>query len=174
MSGARLRPWRASDADVVWGTILADAQVARQFPESQGPDRIAEYLLAPGRDDRVGFAIVDAHDAVVGGVAAQVNHRMRSAWVSYWLTAPARGSGLATRALLGLCAWLVARGTHRLELGHRLNNPASQRVAERAGFVREGVLREELEYDGFRYDTALMSRLPSDPVPDTEPLPGLD
>lgn len=40
--------------------------------------------------------------------------------------------------------------------------------------MREGVLREELEYDGLRYDTALMSRLPSDPVPHTEPLPGLD
>lgn len=35
-------------------------------------------------------------------------------------------------------------------------------------------MREELEYDGVRYDTALMSRLVSDPVPPTATLPGLE
>ena len=79
----------------------------------------------------------------------------------------------AAGATVALSDWLFAQGLHRLELAHRLNNPASQRVAERSGFIREGIMREELEYDGVRYDTALMSRLPSDPAPAVAPLTGL-
>lgn len=68
---------------------------------------------------------------------------------------------------------VVLGGVHRLELAHRLTNVPARSVAERAGFIPEGIMRSEVEFDGVRYDTALMSRLVTDPAPDTEPLPGL-
>ena len=46
-----------------------------------------------------------------------------------------------------------------------LDNPASIRVAEKAGDVREGVLRSLHLKQDRRGDTALYSRLPSDPEP---------
>jgi len=50
-----------------------------------------------------------------------------------------RGRGYATRALRLIVAWAFDAGFARLELGVKIDNPASLRVAERAGFVREGV-----------------------------------
>lgn len=174
MSGHRLRHWRADDAHVLLAAVAGDIDIARQLPTLETvSDAHAHIAKTSGDDDRVAFAIVDGEDAVVGGIAAVLNRTMRTAWVSYWLLEHGRGQGLATRATVALSEWLFEHNIHRLELAHRLNNPASQRVAERAGFVREGIMREELEYDGVRYDTALMSRLPGDPTPDVEPLPGL-
>jgi RimJ/RimL family protein N-acetyltransferase len=45
------------------------------------------------------------------------------------------------------------------------DNTASLRVAEKAGFVREGVLRSHLLHpDGRRRDSVMYSRLPGDPA----------
>ncbi|MDP9850090.1 GNAT family N-acetyltransferase [Streptosporangium lutulentum] len=53
-----------------------------------------------------------------------------------------RGRGYAPEAVRGLAARVFATTTlHRIELRANLDNTASLRVAEKAGFVREGVLR---------------------------------
>jgi RimJ/RimL family protein N-acetyltransferase len=170
----RLRAWRADDAQVLMDAAAGDIDIARQLPPLETiSDAHAHIAKTAGNDDRVAFAIVNGDDVVVGGIAAALNLTMRTAWVSYWLLTSGRGVGLATRATVALADWLFAQNIHRLEPAHRLNNPASQRVAERAGFIREGIMRDELEYDGVRYDTALMSRLPHDPAPAVTPLPGL-
>jgi len=56
-----------------------------------------------------------------------------------------RGRGFTSRALRLLSAWAFAEaGFDRLELGAKTDNVASQRAAEAAGFVREGVWRSRL------------------------------
>jgi RimJ/RimL family protein N-acetyltransferase len=50
----------------------------------------------------------------------------------------------------------------RLQLVTDVENVASQRVAERAGFLREGVLRQALEVKGRRSDCVMFSLLPTD------------
>ncbi|WFR66232.1 GNAT family protein [Curtobacterium flaccumfaciens] len=52
------------------------------------------------------------------------------------------GAGLATRAVAAAADEAFASGLHRLELGHRTNNPASCAVATRCGFAAEGIERE--------------------------------
>lgn len=169
-----LRPWRPGDAAELFAAS-SDPEIARQLPpfetEAQARAHIAKLA---GSDDVVAFVNSDGTEAVLGGVMARLNRTMRTAWVSYWLVPEARGLGLASRGTVGLADWLFGNGVHRLELGHRLNSPDSRKVADRAGFIQEGIMREELEYDGVRYDTALMSRLVSDPVPPTATLPGLE
>ncbi len=59
-------------------------------------------------------------------------------------------------------------GLERLELGHRVNNPASAAVAEAAGFVREGVERGKFLIAGARVDVTTYGRLVTDPMPATE------
>ena len=66
---------------------------------------------------------------------------------------------------------LTSGGLYRLELGHRLNNPASRGVALAAGFIQEGIEREKFLIDGQRIDVVTYGRLASDPIPRTEPLP---
>lgn len=174
MSSHRLRPWHPEDAQELFDAT-ADPEIARQLPpfDTEASARAHIAKLA-GSDDVVTFVISDETEVVLGGVMAQLNRPMRAAWVSYWLVPQARGLGLASRGTVALANWLFAQGIHRLELGLRLNNPDSRKVADRAGFIQEGIMREELEYDGVRYDTALLSRLVTDPVPSTEALPGLE
>ena len=59
-----------------------------------------------------------------------------SAELAYWVRPEARGRGLATAALTHLTALARGRGFTHLWLEIRPDNTASQRVAERAGFVR--------------------------------------
>lgn len=83
--------------------------------------------------------------------------------VGYWLLPEARGKGLATRAvqLVGLWA-LRDLALARLALLTEPSNLWSQRLAERSGFQREGVLRSYAEIDGRKVDYVVFSLLPSD------------
>lgn len=60
----------------------------------------------------------------------------------YWLAPEARGRGAATRALRLVTDWtLRTTDAVRLDLYTMVGNDASERVAERAGYEREAVLR---------------------------------
>ncbi|HEY1594976.1 MAG TPA: GNAT family N-acetyltransferase [Thermoleophilaceae bacterium] len=83
--------------------------------------------------------------------------------VGYWLAAPARGRGLTTRALRLLCAWgFEELALARIQLHTLPGNVASERVAERAGFTREGLLRSFTEMKGKRVDITMFSLLPGE------------
>jgi RimJ/RimL family protein N-acetyltransferase len=111
------------------------------------------------------FCIVELpRDALVGGLNLRLMAH-ETAEVSYFLAARARGRGLATRAV-GLAArWAFGElGLARLELRAHPANEASHRVAERAGFRREGVERASRAWpDGSRFDSVVYSLLPGDP-----------
>ncbi|HET9937562.1 MAG TPA: GNAT family protein, partial [Gaiella sp.] len=75
----------------------------------------------------------------------------------------ARCRGIAVRAIGLLTDWcLGALGVARVELRIDVVNEPSLRVAERLGFVRDGVLRSMHFKDGRRTDLAVYSRLPGD------------
>ncbi|SDJ98637.1 Acetyltransferase (GNAT) domain-containing protein [Actinopolyspora mzabensis] len=74
-----------------------------------------------------------------------------------------RGRGAATRTLRLLARWVFDHLTlARLELTCAPDNTASQRVAERCGFVREGVLRSHMCFQGGRRDSVMSSLLPGE------------
>jgi RimJ/RimL family protein N-acetyltransferase len=108
-----------------------------------------------GAEEVLGHMTVDA-----------VDRRHATGWVSYWTAAAARGRGVASRACRALSRWAFDEaGLFRLELGHRVNNPASCRVATGAGYLVEGRERQKLAYDGVRHDVELHARLATDPDP---------
>jgi RimJ/RimL family protein N-acetyltransferase len=80
------------------------------------------------------------------------------------MAATARGRGVCTRALRLLSRHaLDDLGLQRLQLVADPDNVASQRVAEKAGFRREGVLRAHLRHpDGRIRDSVMFSLLPGD------------
>jgi RimJ/RimL family protein N-acetyltransferase len=71
-----------------------------------------------------------------------------------------------TRALRLLCRYAFEElALERLELFTDPDNPASQRVAGKVGFQREGILRSHLPHpDGRRRDSVMFSLLPDDPA----------
>jgi RimJ/RimL family protein N-acetyltransferase len=82
--------------------------------------------------------------------------------IGYWLLESSRGRGIATRVARLLAEHVLANGIERVEAVARIENVASQRVLERAGFTREGVLRSLLRHDGRRCDAVLYSLLPGE------------
>jgi len=90
-----------------------------------------------------------------------------SAQVGYWTVAAARGRAVAARAVDAACRWaFTAIPLDRVELCHAVENAASGRVAEKAGFRLEGRLRRSFRYgDGVRHDEFVWGRLAEDPPP---------
>jgi RimJ/RimL family protein N-acetyltransferase len=135
-------------------------------PWEEGFERtwLEGYEQAP-EGTRAAFAIVDEGSEEFIGFAAlvRIDQDAREAEAGYIVSPRARGRGLAARALGLLTEWaLDGLALERVELRITPDNLASIRVAERCGYVREGVLRSVHFKQGERSDLAVYSRLPSD------------
>jgi RimJ/RimL family protein N-acetyltransferase len=169
-----LRPWRQDEATAVV-TACSDDATARFIPDIPVPyaEADARQWLASREPDRLAgreltLAIADTRsDEPLGAIAARVDPDRRSANVGYWLTPSARGRGHMTGAMRLFCAWLIQTfGLGRIELTTDPENLASQRVAQRCGFQREGHLRAHL-YDprtGDRRDSLIWGLVPDELV----------
>ncbi|CAM5342761.1 hypothetical protein STANM309S_04110 [Streptomyces tanashiensis] len=68
-----------------------------------------------------------------------------SAEIVYWMLPSARGGGVVAEATKRVSEWaLKDLGVHRLRLCHSVANPASCRVADKAGYTLEGTMRSAL------------------------------
>jgi len=111
------------------------------------------------------FSICDPDGVVVGHIWVNVGGSSEGT-VGYWLLPEARGRGFATRSVRLISRWALGDlRLARLSLHTEPDNERSQRVAERSGFVREGVLRSYKEQGGRRIDCVIFSLLPSDLIP---------
>jgi RimJ/RimL family protein N-acetyltransferase len=162
-----LRELREDDRAVVLAT-MRDAVVARWLNMPARPsDRDFDSLLRVARDgrasgDRIDYTVTESGDDVsLGAVIASRRHRDNYE-VAYLARAEGRGRGLMTHAVRLLCDWLLEEGVGRIELRTHPENEASQRLAERAGFQREGVERKSIWLHSERVDAIVWSLLPTD------------
>jgi len=164
----RLRPWRETDVPAMvraFGDPLMQRFSWRTAPftEADACKHLAAQEQARLRGDELTLALVepDDHDVVLGAVSlSHVHLDQGCAAIGYWLTPEARGRGAATRAVRLLARWAFAElGLARLELTCGPDNEASQHVAERCGFSREGLLRSHVLFQGARRDSVLYSLL---------------
>jgi RimJ/RimL family protein N-acetyltransferase len=93
-----------------------------------------------------------------------LNSHVYRATMGYWIAAPDRGHGVCSRALRLLSRHaLDDLEVQRVDLITDPDNIASQRVAEKVGFQREGVLRAHLRHpDGRVRDSVMFSLLPGE------------
>jgi len=105
------------------------------------------------------FAILGADGRFLGGCGLnQINRIHRFANLGYWVRTSATGQGVATVAVRQVAEFAFANtDLVRLEIVCAVGNDASQRVAERAGAVREGVLRHRLLVHGQPVDAVMYS-----------------
>jgi RimJ/RimL family protein N-acetyltransferase len=161
-------------ADVTAQVAGEDPEQARRFgwhPKRSTPATVTAAIeawqaqWAAGGPKRA-FAVRElAGGALAGGCELRMESDGR-ATMSYWIFPPFRGLGLATRAVRLATAWAFAElDMGRVELHIEADNDASHAVARRAGFSREGVLRDHTSVGGRRADMVSWSRLPSDPDP---------
>ncbi len=170
----RLRPPARDDIDVI----------TRECQDPEIP-RFTRITSPYGREDAVRFVEEAAHawvdgtsaafvitgaagDEVLGSVGLMRIHEERVvAEIGYWVGAGARRRGIATRAVRMVAGWAVRDlGIARVELMTRVENTASQGVAARAGFTREGLLRSYATLGCGLADVVMFSLLPGDLDPD--------
>ena len=92
------------------------------------------------------FVIVGEGGCLLGGCGInQINPMNRFANLGYWVRSSATGSGVAPAAVREVAAYAF-RETDliRLEIVIAVGNTRSERVAEKVGAVREGVLRSRV------------------------------
>jgi RimJ/RimL family protein N-acetyltransferase len=146
----------ANDPDVVRFT---------RVPSARGDGFASGWVdrYVSGWDDgsRAGFAILSADDAFLGMVGiVELDLAGRQCEIGYMVAPAARGQGVAGRALRLVSAWALGPlGLERVELRISADNEPSLRVAERLGFVREGVLRSLHLKDDVRSDVVIYSLL---------------
>ncbi len=165
-----LRPWREDDLTAVW-TARQDPLLRRWNHSGADTPEEVERLLARwadwGEGDHASFAVVSG-PVLLGSVSLHsIDLPQGDAEIGYWTVAAARGRGVAARATVAVCSWAFATlELDRIQLFHAVENPASGRVAAKAGFTLEARLRRSHRYgDGVRHDELLWSRLSDDPTP---------
>ena len=167
--GIRLRLWRMKDASAVVAACQ-DTAISYWIPWVPNPyskkdaERFLRGCLESG-DERWPFAIEDAGTGeLLGSIDMYLNGERYRGHIGYWVAEPARGRGVCTHALRLLARWaLESLELQRVELITDPQNTASQRVAEKVGFVREGILRAHLRHpDGRRRDSVMFSLLPGE------------
>jgi RimJ/RimL family protein N-acetyltransferase len=149
--------------------IVADPDALRftRIPEPPPPGFAATWLERyRGHTERVGFAIEEDNSFLGLALAPDIDREGRQLELGYIVHPDARGRGVATEALILLTRWAFEElGALRAYLYINVENVPSLRVAERAGYVREGLLRSLHLKRDLRGDTELWSRLPDDPEP---------
>jgi len=149
-----VRDWRPEDATAVaryannrriW-LNLRDA-----FPHPY-THRDAEAFIqgVMGMNPPTVFAIAHGDEAIgsIGLVPGRDVHRF-TAELGYWLAEPFWGRGIATEAVRIVTAHALEElGMVRVFAEPYTTNPASARVLEKAGFLREGILRAAAFKDG--------------------------
>jgi len=168
-----LRPW-GEDGDVE--AIVeacndrAVAEFLDQIPSPYTEDDARRYIAHSRqgwRDGAVADFAITAGGRAVGSIGVRYYGEpdQGTAEVGSWVAAEARGRGLCTRALRLVASWVLAQpDIERLQLRADVRNVPSNRVAENAGFIREGVLRAS-RYNarlGRRVDFVIYSLLPGE------------
>ena len=160
-----LRPFRLEDAPAV-AAACRDPDIPRftHVPDNYSESDAREFIAAtlrPEREER-SFAIVDTAGTLLGAIGFRTPNP-GTGEIGYWLAADARGRGAATRAVRLICEWAFGElGLVRMQLLTHPENAPSQKLAERCGFRREGVLRAWADMKEGRVDLVMYSLLPGE------------
>ena len=160
-----LREWREDDIERLpalandWD-IAGNMRDSFPYPyERKNAEIWVRFNLAKARPEN--FAIeVDGELAGAVGCLVLDGERRGCAEVGYWIARKFWGRGLATAACRALTEYLFERcDLRRLEAHAHGGNLASQRVLEKSGFRREGILRAAVIKGGEVRDVHLFGKL---------------
>ena len=149
----------AQDADIQRWTAIPSpylAEHARTFTEELAPKGWANGSILT-------FALFLPEGEELVGMLSLTMHSLSMAEIGFWGTKEHRGNGYVTEAVVEVSRWAFTQlSVDRVEWRAEVGNSASRAVAERAGFVIEGVLRSAIIHQGVRRDSWVGALLPSD------------
>ena len=170
-TGFVLRPLSESDYEAArasrehpetaeWVNALPEADGARMIRLVESRRRAGRLLHLAIADDENGSYLGEIVLFLRTPEAGEVG----IGEIAYVVAPAARGRGFASAAVRALSAWAFSElKLERLQLSIRPDNVASRRVAEKAGYAYEGILRSTKLIRGRRVDAAVYSLLPDEP-----------
>ena len=160
-----VRSWRTSDAESLLRhannrNIWLNLRDAFPYPYTKHDAR-AYIRSVRDRTPETTFAIAVDEEAVGSiGFVLRTDVERVSAEIGYWLAEPFWGRGIATEALVALTQYaIVTHGLTRIYALPFAWNLASCRVLEKAGYVREAILRSSSVKYGNARDQALYAKI---------------
>jgi RimJ/RimL family protein N-acetyltransferase len=166
-----LRAWRLSDVAALTAACQ-DPEIPRwtvvpsPYTEQHARDFIAGCAEDRAAGRELALAVVDSNDKLLGAIGlGRFDWEDGKAEIGYWIAREARRRAVGARATRLLAGWaLTELGMERVELLANPENEGSQRLAERAGFAREGLLRRYRRRRDQREDLVMFSLLGEDLV----------
>jgi [ribosomal protein S5]-alanine N-acetyltransferase len=150
---AIIRRLLAEDAEELTALRVRNrAYISPWEPDAEDPgkwytvDGVRSWIV----DGNERFAILDGDEiAGMASLTGVVRGGLQSAMASYFVDEAHAGRGLASAALHELVVYAFEElGLHRVEAGTAVVNVASQRVLEKNGFRRVGLLERHLLLHG--------------------------
>lgn len=171
--GVTLRPLATADiGDVALACRDQQTLTWLPLPRPYGKPEATWFveIFAPGmRSSGVGVVFaIEERDRLAGVIDLKhADWTARTVEVGYWVAPWSRGRGVATTATRTIAQWALREHEfERVELRAAVGNLASQRVAVKAGFQREGVARNAGYVHAGRVDLAIYSLVTGDLVDD--------
>lgn len=164
----RLRPFAREDAgrisELAGAREIADTTISipHPYPPKLAQAWIDKHPALAARDEAWHWAIERRHEAgLIGGIGLrEIDREHIQAEVGFWIGVPWWGHGFALEAVRAVADFaFVQLDLNRLYAHHMVRNPASGRVLAKAGFQREGLLRERVRKWGVFEDVVLLSLL---------------
>ena len=170
LEGARccIRPWRESDAPSLIehaDNINVARHLRDRFPHPYTEAAAREFLRHAAARPDPGNLAIEVDGVAAGAIGYVPGHDVErfSAEVGYWLGERLWGRGIVTEAVILLTGYVFRELTFlRLFALPFADNPGSIRVLEKAGFVREGLLRSSSVKYGQTKDQLMYARINPD------------
>jgi ribosomal-protein-serine acetyltransferase len=162
-----IRPYRIDDADALYAAAKESTVELMPFM----PWCHTNYVIDESRQwietqvarfqsgEEYQFVVISSEGRFLGGCGLNaLDEDNRLANLGYWIRTSETRKGAATEAVRRLIGWAFNNtNLNRLEFVISTDNPASLRVAEKTGAMREGVLRSRLLLHGVAHDAVVFS-----------------
>lgn len=156
-----LRPWRTSDAPIIT-PLLGDRDVwinlSDRVPHPYEQKHAEEFIERHSANHPPQNAAITIDDKPVGGIGIFPGEGINrvSAEMGYWIGKPYWGKGIASAALPAMTKYVADNFEFsRIFALVLVRNPASARLLEKSGYVREGYLKRSVIKDGVIEDDVL-------------------
>ena len=168
-----LRPCLPSDVDAMYEAVresITELSVwmpwwLTEYSVEECRTWIASQYKRWGKGDSYSFAIIDAIDNYLLGGCGLTNKDipLRIAELAYWVRTSRTGHGIATAAGAILAHFGFSQlELKRIEIVTAVDNVGSQRVAEKLGAFREGILRDRILVGSETRDAVMFSLIIQD------------
>jgi ribosomal-protein-alanine N-acetyltransferase len=158
-----IRPWAVADAESLQrhaNNREVSIQLRDRFPYPYTIDNARSFVGWVTKQEAPTVWAIEVDGEAAGGIGIELHTDVErvSAEIGYWLGKAVWGRGVATEALIAVTTEVFARfDLTRLYAVPFADHVASVRVLEKAGYVREGHLRQSAIKDGTIRDQLLFA-----------------